>query len=140
MTLRKAEPADRDQLRRLLAAYLLELDGTTEPYRYFDAYWSEPERLPFLIEASGEVVGVCLIRVLDGGWHIAEFSISPEKRRQGIGGETVEELAGRARADGATHLEAKVHRRNDRGLAFWRAAGFEPVAGTGEKLVTRRKL
>ncbi len=138
-SLRAAEPADRELLRRLLADYLLEFDGRTEPYRYFDAYWTEPERLPFLIETEGEVAGLCLIRVLDGGWSIAEFSVLPERRRDGIGRSIVEELAAKASAAGATHLEAKVHPDNGSALAFWLAAGFV-VVDEPEPIVTRREL
>jgi hypothetical protein len=53
VTVRAADPDDREVLRQLLSDYLLEFDGRTEPYPYFDAYWGEPERLPFLIEADG---------------------------------------------------------------------------------------
>jgi hypothetical protein len=37
VTVREASLDDREQLRRLLADYLLEFDGRTEPYPYFDA-------------------------------------------------------------------------------------------------------
>src|SRR5262245_27954048 len=50
VVLRDASIDDRAELARLLAAYLFEFDGRTEPYPYLDAYWSEAERLPFLIE------------------------------------------------------------------------------------------
>ncbi len=139
MTLRAAEPADRELLRQLLADYLYEFDGRTAPYSYFDAYWEEPERLPFLIERDGEIVGFCLIRILGDCWHIAEFSVVPAKRRGGVGRLTVDELAEKARAAGATELEAKVHPANPGALPFWLAAGFEIVSGP-EPIVTRRRL
>jgi hypothetical protein len=44
---------------------LLELDGRTEPYPHLDAYWDEPERLPLLIEADGNIVGLFGRRRLD---------------------------------------------------------------------------
>ena len=138
-SLRPAGLADRELLRRLLADYLHEFDGRTEPYRYFDAYWEEPERLPFLIEAHGEVAGFCLIRVLGGCWHIAEFSVLPERRRGGVGRSAVEALAERARAAGATELEAKVHPANGAALPFWLAAGFE-IVSEPEPIVTLRRL
>jgi ribosomal protein S18 acetylase RimI-like enzyme len=138
--LRAAEPADRALLRGLLADYLLELDGTVAPYPYFDAYWSEPERLPFLIEANSDVAGFCLVRVLDGGWHIAEFSVLPEKRRKGVGRAAVDEIARHARAHGARHLEANVYPHNAGAVAFWQAAGFEIVVRDDEKIVTRLTL
>jgi predicted acetyltransferase len=137
--LREAGLDDRELLGRLLADYLFEFDGRTEPYPYFDAYWAGPERLPFLIEADGEVVGFCLIRVRDDGWSIAEFSVVPEQRRAGVGRAAVNAVAGRARAAGAGHLEAKVHLDNRGALPFWLAVGFREVAAPGV-IVTRRNL
>lgn len=141
VTLREAQLDDRPVLARLLADYLFEFDGRTEPYPYFDAYWEEPERLPLLIEADGEVVGLCLIRRQAAGWSIAEFSVTPARRRAGVGAAAVQELAMRARLEGATYLEAKVHPDNPGALPFWLAAGFTetqpPNAGV---TVTRRPL
>lgn len=141
VTVREAQLGDRPVLARLLADYLFEFDGRTEPYPYFDAYWEEPERLPLLIELDGEAIGLCLIRRHAAGWGIAEFSVIPTQRRAGVGALAVEELAVRARSDGATYLEAKVHPDNDGALPFWLAAGFtetEPPAGG--MTVARRPL
>ena len=139
--LRAAEPADRELLRQLLADYLYEFDGRTTPYPYFDAYWTEPERLPFLITNDDDIAGFCLIRVVNGGWQVAEFSVLPEQRRSGIGRQAAEELTARARAAGASHLEAKVHPDNRQALTFWLAAGFEiAVVLDSGAIVTRRDL
>jgi ribosomal protein S18 acetylase RimI-like enzyme len=136
---RPAEPGERALLRQQLAAYLLEFDGRTEPYPYFDAYWSEPERLPFLIEDGEQVVGLCLVRVRDGGWSIAEFYVVPDRRRGGVGRAAVEAVAGLARSAGAGHLEAKVHPDNRQALPFWLSVGFE-VVDAPDVVVTRRRL
>jgi [ribosomal protein S18]-alanine N-acetyltransferase len=140
--LRVAHVDDREMLGELLADYLFEFDGRTEPYPYFDAYWSEPERLPFLIEADdGVVVGFCLIRVRGDGWSIAEFSVLPEERRAGVGRAAVEAIVERAREAGATYLEAKVHPDNREALPFWLAVGFNEVDGRDPGVaVTRRTL
>jgi ribosomal protein S18 acetylase RimI-like enzyme len=139
--LRPAAAADRELLRRLLADYLYEFDGSTAPYPHFDAYWAEPERLPFLIADDDALAGFCLIRVLDRGWQVAEFSVLPEQRRGGIGRDAVEELAARARASGASHLEAKVHPDNREALPFWLAVGFTVAdESAGGATVTRRDL
>jgi ribosomal protein S18 acetylase RimI-like enzyme len=137
--LREATSEDRPQVKRLLAEYLYDFDGRTEPYPYFDAYWTEDERLPFLIESGGRAVGVCLIRIRDGGWSIAEFAVTPSHRGAGIGRTAVEELANRARAAGAAHLEAKIHPDNEQAFGFWSAVGFERIA-TSPVLTTRRQL
>jgi predicted acetyltransferase len=139
VTLRPAELDDRDLLRQLLYDYLREFDGRTEPYPYLEAYWQEPERLPFLIDVDGDVAGLCLVRVRDGGWSIAEFYVVPAHRRAGIGRAAVETLADRARSAGAAHLEAKVHPGNLEALPFWLAAEFA-VADAPNVVVTRRPL
>ncbi|HJU36225.1 MAG TPA: GNAT family N-acetyltransferase, partial [Gaiellaceae bacterium] len=114
-------------------------DGSTTPYPYFDAYWSELDRFPYLIDAEGEIVGFCLIRVADDGWHIAEFSILPHQRRKGIGRSAVQDLAERARAAGAAHLEARVLAGNRSALDFWLTLGFSVIEQPGA-IVTRLKL
>jgi GNAT superfamily N-acetyltransferase len=139
VVLRDAAIDDRPELERLLAAYLFEFDGRTEPYPYLDAYWSEAERLPLLIEVDGAPAGVCLIRVRDGGWSIAEFSVEPSYRRAGVGRAAIEALVERARAVGARHLEAKIHPDNAEALPFWSAVGFERVRST-PVVKTRRLL
>ena len=129
----------RDELQRLLADYLHEFDGRTEPYPHFDAYWEEPERAPYFIVDGGDVAGLVLIRVLDGGWSIAEFSVVPARRRGGVGHHAVEALAQRARGAGAHYLEAKIHPGNGTAFLFWTACGFELVSSDGV-LITRRAL
>jgi ribosomal protein S18 acetylase RimI-like enzyme len=137
--LRAATTDDRADVERLLAEYLYEFDGRTEPYPYLDAYWTEAERLPFLIEADGRPVGIALIRVRDGGWTIAEFAVTPSNRGGGVGRAAVAALAEHARAAGAAHLEAKIHPDNEQAFGFWSAVGFERVATT-PVLTTRRQL
>lgn len=131
VTLREARLEEREQVRGLLADYLFEFDGRTEPYPYLDAYWEEAERLPFLIDVDGSVSGLCLIRARDGGWEIAEFTVVPGRRRAGVGRAAVETLAGLARASGATRLVAKVHPDNLPVLPFWLAAGFRQIDLSG---------
>ena len=127
MTLREATLDDRETVRQVLAAYLFEFDGRTEPYPYLDLYWSEAERLPFLIHSEAAVVGLCLIRAMSGGWSIAEFTVVPSERRTGVGRAAVAVVAERARLQGASFLEAKVHPGNREALRFWLAVGFVEI-------------
>jgi ribosomal protein S18 acetylase RimI-like enzyme len=139
VTVRDAKLDDRELLRRLLADYLFEFDARTEPCPYLDAYWTDFDRRPFLVETGGTVVGLCLVRIRDHGWSIAEFSIVPEQRRAGVGRAAVDALCERAREAGAAYLEAKVHPDNGDVLPFWLAVGFGEVAAPG-MVVTRRNL
>jgi ribosomal protein S18 acetylase RimI-like enzyme len=89
---------------------------------------------------TGALVGFCLIRVMDGGWNVAEFGIRSEWRRKGLGGEAVAALVSAATSRGATHLRADVHEWNERALKFWTSCGFMPVVTTGEVVSTRLTL
>jgi ribosomal protein S18 acetylase RimI-like enzyme len=77
---------------------------------------------------------------MDGGWNIAEFGISPEWRRRGIGRRAADELARAARRAGATHLRADVQCWNERAFRFWTACGFVPVVASGGVISTRLML
>jgi ribosomal protein S18 acetylase RimI-like enzyme len=139
VVLRQAALAEQDLLRRLLAAYLFEFDGQTEPYRYLAAYWVEPERLPFLIESEGEIAGLALVRVRGREWTIAEFSVIPEMRRKGVGSKAVAAVVQRADAAGARYVEATVQIDKLEALAFWRACGFR-VVREDDPTVMRREI
>jgi predicted acetyltransferase len=138
--LREALPRERDVVTQLLADYLLEFDGRTEPYPCLDAYWGETERLPLLVESGDEIVGVCLVRRRRDGWSIAELSIVPARRHGGCGRAAVEALVDRARSDRAAYLEAKVHPDNTAALPFWRAVGFVDTPGPGTGVIVLRRV
>lgn len=98
-------------LRHLLTQYLVEfaaMEGREVtrdthghvPYRYFDQYWSEPERFPFGIWVDNELRGFCLLRDSGEQWSIAEFFVKPAHRRKGIGAATVSAIKEFCRLDG----------------------------------------
>lgn len=94
-------------------------DGTFG-YSYFDAYWKERGRHPYLIRAEGKWVGFALVNKwspLPGAdWAVAEFFILAPYRRRGIG-----ERAARAvfaRHKGIWHVTQR--RENRAAIAFWR--------------------
>ena len=146
------DASGREALRSLLSDYLIEfaamegvpVAGSADvppQYRWFDQYWLDADRLPFAIHASeGETAGFCLIRVMDGGWNIAEFGIRREWRRRGIGRRAVTALAAIASSAGATHLRADVADWNDGALRFWLACGFRQIAESDGVATTRRVL
>jgi predicted acetyltransferase len=137
--LRRVSDDERNSLRELLAAYLLEFDGQKTPYPYFDDYWSEPERVPFFIEADGKIAGFCLVRRRGLNWTIAEFTVVPEWRRNGIGRLAVAAIRESAVTAGAMYVEATVHREKTQALAFWLACGFR-VVDEQDAIVTRLDL
>ncbi len=139
ISVEQVDASGREALQSVLSDYLDELaamqgvpvarshDGSVA-YRWFDHYWLDVDRLPFLIHTSGAIAGFCLIRVMDGGWTIAEFGIRREWRRRGVGRDAVAALATIAASAGARHLHADVASWNDRALRFWSACGFRQIA------------
>lgn len=148
----EAGSTERDALRAALSDYLVELaevegvpnaersDDGSPAYEWFDRYWVDDDRLPFLVNVADEVAGFCLIRVVKGGWSIAEFGIGPAWRRKGVGRRAVAQLAVAAQRAGAAHLHADVHSWNQRALRFWTSCGFHSVDEEGGVISTRLPL
>lgn len=60
---------------------------------YFDIYWTEAGRHPFLIWVDGKLAGFAFIRELgEATFSMAEFFITRNFRRSGIGARAVTEL------------------------------------------------
>ena len=86
----------RPVLARLMQLYIHDLsrfdgdevgeDGLFDLGDYFDLYWVEAERYPFLIWVDGGPAGFVLVRELGEGRHsIAEFFVLRRYRRSGVG-------------------------------------------------------
>lgn len=67
-------------------------------YKFLDHYWTDADRYPFLVRASGKLAGFALVRVYDKRpdnspiYSIGEFCILKKYRRHGIGKELVEHI------------------------------------------------
>ena len=61
-------------------------------YRYTDAYWSEPTRVPYLIRADGELAGLALVSGVGAVLHVSEFLVLPKFRRAGVGTEAARQV------------------------------------------------
>lgn len=66
-------------------------------YKYFDHYWTEPTRHPFLVRAAGKIAGFALVRELQEEGEprfcsIAEFFIVRKYRSTGIGRQVAVEI------------------------------------------------
>ncbi len=142
----------KPDLRHLLTEYLVEFaakEGRNAirdtngdiPYRYFDQYWLEPERLPFGIWVDNELCGFCLLRDSGEQWSIAEFYVAPMHRSKRVGATAVTALMEFCRQDGRHQsIEASTLRFNARALAFWRTQGFMTVDETAERLINVYQL
>ena len=127
--IREARSSDRDIIAGLLETYLQELaqyadftiDATvTLRYPYLDPYFTEAGRHPFLIWRDDQIAGFVLVRdpaSTGARWQVAEFYITPEHRRMGIGRRAITSLW--RRFPGAWELQ--VHARNATAHRFWTA-------------------
>ena len=127
-------------LQRLMQLYLHDTSEFTGDdanengmfsYRYFDEYWREPDRFPFLIHSGGSLAGFVLVNshtvLLDqrAGRSIAEFFVMRKYRRQGVGRHaafyTFERFPGQ--------WEVREHDKNLAGQSFWRSVIGEYTGG-----------
>ena len=91
-------------------------------YRYLDAYFTEPDRHPFLIRADGQLAGFALVRRATSAvgdydvFDMAEFFVMRKYRRRGVGSEAArfafDRFPGR--------WEVREMAANTPAQAFWR--------------------
>lgn len=71
-------------------------NGQYDPMAYFDNYWTEKDRFPYVIYKNCIPVGFALVNDITvnprANWKIAEFFIMAPHRHQGIGKQVVEKL------------------------------------------------
>ncbi|MDF1646206.1 MAG: GNAT family N-acetyltransferase [Legionellaceae bacterium] len=93
--------------------------GHYEKMAYFDNYWEEENRFPYLINQNQEPVGFALIHDITvnpkANWKLAEFFVMRPYQRQGIGQFFVEQLFKMHRGI----WEVSVLKDNGPALHFW---------------------
>ena len=93
-------------------------------YLDLDLYWTDPDRLPFLLYVAGRLAGFILIKAshrdAQGSmvWDVAEFFILRSYRRRGIGTETAHQLWRRF----PRRWEVRGMATNERAYRFWHHA------------------
>lgn len=124
-TVRAARIDDKSIIGDLQQPYLHEfnqygpmtLDKTGRyVYRYLDAYWTEPDRYPYLILHGRKVAGFALVREVRATYLMAEFFILWPYRRKGLGMRAACELLARHR--GKWHIS--YDNANTGARAFWK--------------------
>jgi ribosomal protein S18 acetylase RimI-like enzyme len=119
MEIRRLGPGDEDVVRAL---------ATRPPFELL-----EDERTIFLVAFEGdEPVGFVLAHDLPRRHDppqkllVYEIDVREDRRRQGIGGALMQELARTAHERGIRHGWVLTDHDNDAGLALYRSAGGEP--------------
>jgi ribosomal protein S18 acetylase RimI-like enzyme len=77
---------------------------------------------------GGEPIGRVWVHRTDGDCLVADIALVPERRRQGIGTEVVQEIVAESDRDGVP-TRAHVERANLPSLAFWSRLGFRETVG-----------
>lgn len=95
----------------------VEPDGSYDLGPYFDAYWLENNRHPFLIYWNGSLSGFCLVRQTEEGiYQIAEFFVLRSHRGRRVG----EEAACLAFSRFAGQWQVCQEQNNLAAQQFWR--------------------
>ncbi|OFX14899.1 MAG: hypothetical protein A2Z18_02495 [Armatimonadetes bacterium RBG_16_58_9] len=95
-------------------------------YPYFDFYWQDERRTPFLILYDHEPIGFCLLQDAGINYRIDEFYILPVQRQRGFGRMALEHIRDYCRMLGRHGtLSANVYVNNERALKFWQSVGFK---------------
>lgn len=94
-------------------------------YPYFDLYWEEDNRIPFLILYHNEPIGFILLQDIDVCYRIDESYIRPLHRRRGFGKQAIEHVKEYCRTRGRHNiLAANVYVNNEVAIKFWQSVGF----------------
>lgn len=130
----EAAAGDRTVVRRLLQFYhydFSEFDDTDVDshgefhHRYFDEYWTEPDRKAYLFRVNGAWAGLAL--VFTGLPHdLAEFFVMRKYRRRGVGAEAARQLFARFPGDWTVRQQLT----NPAATIFWRKAIPYPYSET----------
>lgn len=106
-TIARVPLEERQILRNLMELYQFETSAYENkdvgplglyPYRYFDHYWTEEGRHPFMVRCDDRLAGFtlvnghCLVSKDGPSCAIAEFFIMPRYRREGVGRHVAESL------------------------------------------------
>ena len=106
-------------------------------YRYFDEYWHEPGRFPFLVYSDAKLAGFVLVNAYTvllepgAGMSIAEFFVMRKYRRRGVG----RRAAFRAFDRFPGLWEVREHGDNLAGQQFWRSVIGEYTRGEFSEIV-----
>ena len=103
-----------------------------------DAWWrdlvetfsSDPNRGIWVVESSGELVGMALGNIHQGTLHIFSMWVDPDRRGEGLGQGLLGTVMAWGRMSGATSVELWVTEGNEDAETLYARAGF---ASTGER-------
>lgn len=125
-----ANESDKSVLFNLMQLYTYELskysDETAEielnehglyNIKYFDYFWIEKDRFPFILKYENELVGFALVRFNeDNMYEISEFFVLPKFRRTKVGTFMANEVFKKFKGN----WEIRTLLKNETAQQFWR--------------------
>ncbi len=103
--------------------------GRLEPDKYFDDYWRDEKRWPFIVKVDSELAGFVLVNTTgafpETDYNIAEFFVHRKKRRQGVGAAVAKDIFERFRGN----WEVARMPRNTAAIGFWDRVVAEYTGG-----------
>jgi predicted acetyltransferase len=122
----------------MLSAYLRELSqygDVDHEYRFFDSYWVDRERRPYIIAIGERTGGFALVNTWSpsgkgADFAVAEFYVLPEFRGTGVGKQAFTSLL----HNRSGIWELSVMSKNEAGKAFWQRALASAGVGESERI------
>lgn len=144
LEIRLAAKAEKSIISAFMAEYFAEMrayEETDDDYPYFDLYWSEANRWPYLISFEGKDIGFAFINNWSPSgkgtdYSFAEFFILKAYRKQGLARYAAAEILQMHNG----FWELRIAPKNTTALHFWQAVITSAQAENVEKLETEEDL
>ncbi len=95
--------------------------------RSFDEELKHRFSIPLVVKSGTKVIGYTCLWHIDGQMEIANFAVSPEFRRKGIGRMMMERVLSEAKKRGCTSVMLSVRESNLSALNLYAKSGFVEV-------------
>jgi len=83
--------------------------------------------IPLVVKSGTKVIGYACLWHIDDQMEIANFAVSPEFRKKGIGGMMMERVLAEAEKRSCTSVMLSVRESNEAGLNLYAKSGFVEV-------------
>ena len=87
----------------------------------------EPERVAFVAESDGQIVGFLVAHEIAGEWELENIAVAVDARGQGVGTALMRRLLERAVTSGANRLFLEVRESNTEARKLYERQGFQLV-------------
>lgn len=133
VVVRTAEKRDIREIHDILARaftpycedYTDEAYGTTVvPVHEIDRRLGDANKVVFVAEFQGKIVGTVAVDILPGSWYIQSMAVRPDVQRKGIGMVLIEEIEKCAREKGVGILSLECYEPLAKAIHLYEKCGF----------------